>query len=97
MDLAAPDRTTEQGRRDHGVLLFLYNTAHAPARLAVTRFVVHATVTRYVTEAAIAYSKHSGALRESEPRSASGAGWAIVVSPSRSAGATMHCVGDHCV
>ena len=24
--LAAPDRTTEQGRRDHGVLLFLYNT-----------------------------------------------------------------------
>ena len=24
--LAAPDRTTEQGRRDHSVLLFLYNT-----------------------------------------------------------------------
>jgi integrase/recombinase XerD len=24
--LAAPDRTTEQGRRDHAVLLFLYNT-----------------------------------------------------------------------
>jgi len=24
--LAAPDRSTEQGRRDHGVLLFLYNT-----------------------------------------------------------------------
>src|SRR5207245_10213292 len=23
---AAPDRTTEQGRRDHGILLFLYNT-----------------------------------------------------------------------
>src|SRR2546425_13052376 len=24
--LASPDRATEQGRRDHGVLLFLYNT-----------------------------------------------------------------------
>jgi site-specific recombinase XerD len=112
--LAAPDRTTEQGRRDHGILLFLYNTGaraseaaavairdldvrsdgsgsvrlvgkggktrHCPLwpatmtslraltqgrspdepvfrnrrRMPVTRFVVHATVTRHVTEAAIA-------------------------------------------
>jgi integrase/recombinase XerD len=112
--LAAPDRTTEQGRRDHGVLLFLYNTGaraseaaavalrdldvrsdgsgsvrlvgkggktrHCPLwpatmtslrvltqgrspdepvfrnrrRMPVTRFVVHATVARYVTDAAIA-------------------------------------------
>jgi integrase/recombinase XerD len=35
--LAAPDRTTEQGRRDHGVLLFLYNTgARASEAAAVT-------------------------------------------------------------
>jgi integrase/recombinase XerD len=112
--LAAPDATTEQGRRDHTVLLFLYNTGaraseaaavavgdldvrsdgsgsvrlvgkggktrHCPLwpatmtslraltqgrsaeepvfrnrrRMPVTRFVVHAIVTRYVTEAAIA-------------------------------------------
>jgi site-specific recombinase XerD len=110
--LAAPDRTTEQGRRDHGVLLFLYNTGaraseaaavairdiefrsdgsgsvrlvgkggktrHVPLwpatttslralssgrspdepvfrnrrRAPITRFVVHATVTRYAAEAA---------------------------------------------
>jgi integrase/recombinase XerD len=112
--LAAPDRTTKQGRRDHGVLLFLYNTGaraseaaavairdldvrsdgsgsvrlvgkggktrHCPLwpttitslpalssgrppdepvfrnrrQAPITRFVVHATVTRYVTDAAIA-------------------------------------------
>jgi len=112
--LAAPDRTTEQGRRDHGILLFIYNTGaraseaaaiivhdldvrsdgsgsvrlvgkgvktrHCPLwpttmtllraltsgrspdepvfrnrrRTAVTRFVVHATVARYVTAAAVA-------------------------------------------
>jgi site-specific recombinase XerD len=112
--LAAPDRATEQGRRDHGVLLFLYNTGaraseaapvairdldvrpdgsgsvrlvgkggktrHCPLwpttmtslralssgrspdepvfrtrrRTRITRFVVHATVTRYLTQAAIA-------------------------------------------
>jgi len=111
--LAVPDRATDQGRRDYGVLLFLYNTGarasevaavtirdldarsdgsgsvrlvgkggktrHCPLwpttmtslraltsgrspdepvfrnrrRMAVTRFVVHATVARYVTEAAI--------------------------------------------
>jgi integrase/recombinase XerD len=109
--LAAPDRASEQGRRDHGVLLFLYNTGaraseaaavavrdldvrsdgsgsvrlvgkggktrHCPLwpatmtslraltqgrspdepvfrnrrRMPVTRFVVHATVTRYAREA----------------------------------------------
>jgi integrase/recombinase XerD len=112
--LAAPDRTTEQGRRDHSVLLFLYNTGaraseaaavairdldvrsdgsgsvrlvgkggktrHCPLwpttmtslraltqgrspdepvfrnrrRTPITRFVVHATVTRYLTGAATA-------------------------------------------
>jgi integrase/recombinase XerD len=112
--LAAPDRTTEQGRRDHSVLLFLYNTGARASEAAsvavrdldvrpdgsgsvrlvgkggktrycplwpatttslralmqgrspdeplfrnrrrtpVTRFVVHATVTRYATEAASA-------------------------------------------
>jgi site-specific recombinase XerD len=112
--LAAPDRTTEQGRRDHAVLLFLYNTGaraseaaavvigdldgrsdgsgsvrlvgkggktrHCPLwpttmtclralssgrspdepvfrnrrRGPITRFVVHATVSRCVTDAAIA-------------------------------------------
>jgi integrase/recombinase XerD len=109
--LAAPDRTTDQGRRDHSVLLFLYNTGarasevaavavrdldvrsdgsgsvrlvgkggktrHGPLwpttmtslralasgrspdesvfrnrrRAPITRFVVHATVTRYVADA----------------------------------------------
>ena|SRR6266487_2095141 len=110
--LAAPDRTTEQGRRDHSVLLFLYNTGaraseaaavvigdlnvrsdgsgsvrlvgkggktrHCPLwpttmtslralssgrspgepvfrnrrQAPLTRFVIHATVTRYATDAA---------------------------------------------
>lgn len=112
--LAAPDRATEQGRRDHSLLLFLYNTGaraseaaavaihdldvrsdgsgsvrlvgkgaktrHCPLwpttvtslraltqgrapdepvfrnrrRMPVTRFVVHATVSRYLTDAAAA-------------------------------------------
>ncbi len=34
--LAAPDRTTEQGRRDHGVLLFLYNTGARASEAAAT-------------------------------------------------------------
>ena len=35
--LAAPDRTSEQGRRDHAVLLFLYNTgARASEAAAIT-------------------------------------------------------------
>src|SRR6266516_3963555 len=110
--LAAPDRTTEQGRRDHSVLFFLYNTGaraseaaavvigdlnvrsdgsgsvrlvgkggktrHCPLwpttmtslralssgrspgepvfrnrrQAPLTRFVIHATVTRYATDAA---------------------------------------------
>jgi hypothetical protein len=37
--LAAPDRTTDQGRRDHSVLLFLYNTGcgrrHPRSRRAI--------------------------------------------------------------
>jgi integrase/recombinase XerD len=35
--LPAPDRTTEQGRRDHGVLLFLYNTGARASRRTRTR------------------------------------------------------------
>jgi site-specific recombinase XerD len=34
--LAAPDRATEQGRRDHGVLLFLYNTGARASEAAAT-------------------------------------------------------------
>jgi site-specific recombinase XerD len=111
--LAAPDRATDQGRRDHGLLLFLYNTGaraseaaavvirdlgarpdgsgsvrlmgkggktrHCPLwpatmtalraltsgrspdepvfrnrrRMPITRFVVHATVIRYVAQAGV--------------------------------------------
>lgn len=37
--LAAPDRTTAQGRRDHAVLLFLYNTGVRADELAHVRIV----------------------------------------------------------
>jgi integrase/recombinase XerD len=36
--LAAPDRTTEQGRRDHGILLFLYNTGARASEAAAVAF-----------------------------------------------------------
>ena len=44
--LRAPDRTTEQGRRDHSVLLFLYNTgARASEALAMAVTVLVPAVT----------------------------------------------------
>jgi len=126
--LAAPDRASEQGRRDYAVLLFLYNTGaraseaaavvvsdldvrsdgsgsvrlvgkggktrHCPLwpttmtslraltqgrspdepvfrnrrQMPVTRFVVHATVTRYATEAA-SRARHSPRKRSARTSS----------------------------
>lgn len=47
--LDAPDRTTEQGRRDHGVLLFLYNTGTRASEAAASPSAIRGPARRAVT------------------------------------------------